>query len=122
MSLASALLDLERTSEAFAALDEAMAARGDDGELLLFAADLLFNSSTDNLAKAQSLLAKAREKAPRAQWLRTAAKLERADGRLRESLALWQEVLALQPLAIDAHRAVARLLAETESPAEALTH
>src|SRR5262245_37885576 len=122
MSLASALVELERTSEAFATLDEGMTTRPDDGELQLFAADLLFNSSTEHLAKAQGLLAKAREKAPRAQWLRMAAKLQRAEGRMREALALWQEVLALQPLAIDAHRAVARLLAETEGPSEAVKH
>ena len=30
-----------------------------------------------------------------------------------DALSLWREVLALQPLAIDAHRSVARLLAET---------
>jgi tetratricopeptide (TPR) repeat protein len=122
MSLASALVDLERTNEAFAALESGMATRPDDGDLQLYAADLLFNSSTEHLAKAKALLAKAKEKAPRAQWLRMAAKLQRVEGRMREALALWQEVLALQPLAIDAHRAVARLLAETEGPSEALKH
>jgi cellulose synthase operon protein C len=122
MSLASALMELERTTEAFGVLEEAIAARPDDGDLLLYAADLFANSSIEHLPRARALVEAARGKSQQGYWLRISAKMQRNEGNLRESLLLWRQVLAAQPLAIDAHRAVARLLAETDSPAAALEY
>lgn len=122
MSLASALVDLERPTDAVDALHEAIVTRPDDGELLVFAAELLFTANFENLGTAKDLMAKARPKSSRGQWLRAAAKLARAEGDLSEALSLWQQVLEFQPLAIDAHGQIVRLSAETKGTGEALEH
>lgn len=122
MSLAWALVELDRTSEAFTVLEVAMAARPEDGELMVYMAGVLFDANSDNLAKSRALLERARDKAPPTQWLRASARLARADGQPAEALKLWREVLQTQPLAIDAHQAVARIIAETDGPPEALRY
>jgi tetratricopeptide (TPR) repeat protein len=121
-TLAYCLLQLERTREAFDVLDRAMALRPDDGELLLYAADTYGGGSLENMPRALELLAKAKEKCAPGSWLRTAARLAHLEARSQDALAHWRELLALQPLAIDAQRGVAQLLAETEGPAAALAH
>jgi tetratricopeptide (TPR) repeat protein len=121
-TLANAFMQLDRNGEALAAIDEALRAKPDDGQLMLYAADLYLACSMQHMPRAQDLLAQAKDKSPRGQWLRTAARMAHTDGRHADSLALWREVLALQPLSIDTHRAIARLLAETEGPAAALAH
>ncbi|MDX1948074.1 MAG: tetratricopeptide repeat protein [Pirellulaceae bacterium] len=121
-TLANAFLQLDRNREALEVIEAALLQRPDDGQLLLFAADLWLACSQEHLPRAVELLERARDKAPRQAWLRTAARMAHTDSRHEDSLALWREALALQPLAIDAHRAIARLLAETEGPAAALAH
>jgi tetratricopeptide (TPR) repeat protein len=121
-TLAYCLLQLERTSEAFDVLVRAIALRPDDGELLLYAADTYGGGSLENMPRALALLAQAKEQSPPGSWLRTAARLAHLEGRTKDALAHWQELLELQPLAIDAQRGVAQLLAETEGPAAALAH
>jgi tetratricopeptide (TPR) repeat protein len=121
-TLANAFMQLDRNGEALAAIDEALVAHPDDGQLMLYAADLYLGCSMQHMPRARQLVEQARDKAPRGVWLRTAARMAHTDGRHAEALALWQEVLALQPLAIDAHRAVSRLLAEIQGPAAALQH
>jgi tetratricopeptide (TPR) repeat protein len=110
----------ERMLEAFAVLDQAIALRPDDGELLLFAAGA--HSDHGQFAQASALLAQGQGKAPRTTWLRSAARLASAQGELQTALEHWRGVLAIEPLALDAHRAAAMLLAETESRAAALVH
>jgi predicted Zn-dependent protease len=58
----------------------------------------------------QRLLVAAESRCERAVWMR--AKIEIADiaGTQSDALASWQEILELEPLAIDAHQQVARLL------------
>jgi tetratricopeptide (TPR) repeat protein len=121
-TLAWALGHLERGREALTVLEEAIAARPTDGQLLLYAADVYASSSTEHLPRTRALLKQAQGNAPRPQWLRMAAKLHQADGETGAALRIWREVLETQPLAIDAHRAVARLLAETEGTAAALAY
>ncbi|HTN74105.1 MAG TPA: C39 family peptidase [Pirellulaceae bacterium] len=121
-TLVSALLQLDRTAEALEVLDEAIRLRPSDGQLLLYAADVHRSASSENAPQAQALLEQARGKCAHTDWLRTAARLANSDGRLRESLELWQEVLSSQPLAIDAQRHVTRLLAETAGQAAAMAH
>jgi len=111
---------LDRMAEAFAVLGEAVALRPDDGELMLFAAEEYARSG--DFAKALPLLHASRDKAPPSSWLRTAATLSNLQGELKEALRLWREVLEIEPLAVDAHRAVARLLAEIDGRAAALAH
>lgn len=115
-----ALTMLDRQSEAFAKLDAALALRPEDGELLLYAADAWARHGDP--ARAAALLAAAASRAARAAWLRTAANLADYRCDLGEALGLWRQLLAEEPLALDAHRSVTRLLAETESRAAALAH
>lgn len=121
-TLYAAYSQLNRAGEALAVLDAALALRPDDGELLLYAADSYVSCSSGNLARGQALLQQARDKSPPGAWLRTAARMASLEGLAAEALEAWRRVLELQPLAIDAHRALTRALAETQGPAAALAH
>lgn len=121
-TLAYCLLQLERTSEALNVLDHAIELRPEDGDLLLYAADTYCGASLDHMPRGLSLLSKAKEKCPPGSWLRTAARLAHLEGRSQDALGYWRELLEMQPLAIDAHRGAAQLLAESEGPSAALSH
>ncbi|MBS1791823.1 MAG: tetratricopeptide repeat protein [Acidobacteria bacterium] len=111
----------EQTGQSVKALDvlrQAINLRMDDGELLLYASDAFARHGV--VAEAINLLEKAQNKAPRTQWLRSAALIAFYRGELIEALTLWQQVLETEPLALDANRHVAQLLAETESQEKAL--
>ena len=118
--LFNALSDLDRIDDAFAVLDRALARRKTDGDLLLFAAEM--RAAYGETKTAQSLLKAAKDKARPTAWLRAAANLAGLQGNLLEALAYWREVSAVEPLALDAHRAIALRLAETEGRASALDY
>lgn len=111
---------LDRLPEGLAVLERALALRQEEGELALFAADA--RARHGDLSAAAELLQRAKEKCPRVSWLRTAAALDALRGDLAGALKRWKQVVEAQPLAVDAHQAVARLLAETQSPAAAVAH
>lgn len=113
-----ALAHLDRNNEALALLDEALALRPDDGELLLFAADQFARHGFHE--RAGRVLATARGRAARTAWLRVSAGIAGYRCDHAAALALWREILDAEPLATDALRAVARLLAETEGRDAAL--
>jgi tetratricopeptide (TPR) repeat protein len=115
-----AYCQLEQLADAFAVLKAAVKLRPEDGELLLFAAQQYGNRG--DFPRAVVLLKAARDKVPAASLHRTAANLSELQGDRPRALGSWQDVLALEPLALDAHRAVARLSAETHSRAAALQH
>jgi cellulose synthase operon protein C len=110
----------ERATEGFAVLDAQLMLRPDDGELKLFAAQA--QADHGNYDRANYLLKGAEGHCPRMAWLRTAAHVAHGKGDLPGSLALWRQVLAGEPTAYDAHRAVTQLLAETENRAAALAY
>lgn len=118
--LFNALSDLERIDDAFAVLDHALARRPTDGELILFAAEM--RAAYGEFKVAQSLLRAAKDKVRPTAWWRAAANLAGLQGQLSESLHYWREVTKTEPLALDAHRAIALRLAETESRAAALDY
>lgn len=118
--LFNALSDLDRMDDAFAVLDRSLARRKTDGDLLLFTAEM--RAAYGEVKTAQSLLRAAKDKARPTAWLRAAANLEGLQGNLHEALKYWREVSAAEPLALDAHRAIALRLAETESRAAALNY
>jgi len=121
-TLFSAYVRLDRATEAFNVVERALAMRPDDADLLLFAADAYLTCSSENLSRAEELLKRAEGECPPGEWFRIAAKIAASDGRLSEALAYWRNVLDIQPLAVDAHNAVAQLLAETQGPAQAYSH
>ncbi len=87
--------------------------RPDDGDLILHASRA--HARLGGTEKAKTLLNTAKGKTHGVNWLRSAATLSTSSGHLKESLGLWRQVLRTQPLAMDAHEAVVRLTAETES-------
>ena len=121
-TLVSALLHLDRTSEAIEVIEKALPLRRDDAELALFAAKTYASFGEPHFARAVSLLTEAEPKAPRGQWLRVAAQLAEMEGRRSQALDYWRELLVTQPLAVDAHAAVATLLAEQHGLPAGLAH
>jgi tetratricopeptide (TPR) repeat protein len=115
-----ALESLGRRSEAFLVLERALSLRPCDPELMLFAAEAY--AARRRLDRAHELLAAARGRARHATWLRTAAAVAAGRGDRAEALRSWREVLAVEPWAVDGHRAVAGILAETEGSATAVAH
>jgi len=115
-----ALTALNRQPEAFAKLESALALRPEDGELLLFAADAF--ARCGDRERAAALLVSAEKRAARSARLRAAANIADYACDLPASLGLWRKVLDEDPLALDAHRSVTRLLAETQGRPAAITH
>ncbi|HQR33916.1 MAG TPA: tetratricopeptide repeat protein [Blastocatellia bacterium] len=111
----------EQNGQSLMALDvlhKAVELRPDDGDLLLYASDVFARHG--DFDEAANLVEKARNKAPHTQWLRGAALIASYRGELIGALKLWQQVAQAEPLALDANRHVAQLLAETESHEKAL--
>ncbi|WP_428938547.1 tetratricopeptide repeat protein [Fontivita pretiosa] len=117
-----ALEELNQTREALEVLDLALRLRPDDGELLLYAASC--NARCGRFDTAQALLDRAAGAgmACAADRLCASAELASLRGDLQTARELWAQICRLQPLNVDAHARLAKLLAETQSPAAALAH
>jgi tetratricopeptide (TPR) repeat protein len=115
-----ALLNLRRIPEALKALDQALAWRPEDPELLPFAIGVL--TSQGELRRGEGLLETLRGKAREGVWHRCAARLAARRGELTAAVRAWQTVHELEPLALDAHRAIVALLEETDCRAAAREH
>ncbi len=120
-TLITALVHVDRSAEAMEVMEQALALRS-DAEMALFAAKTYASFGGPHRTRAASLLAEVETKAPRGQWLRTAAQLAEMEGARSRALDLWQELLHTQPLAVDAHAAVATLLAEQQGRPAGLAH
>jgi tetratricopeptide (TPR) repeat protein len=119
-TLFDALAQLDRDTEAFAILEAALLARPDDPDLLLFAANVHVRYGKEE--RGLEFLARAERVSYRLAWLFTAAEIAGFRCRPDDALALWRQIAAQDPLCMDAHRAIARLLAETEGRAAALAY
>ena len=111
---------LNQDDQGFRALEDAIGLRPKDADLLLFAATAYARHG--KFAKADELMASAKGKTHGMSWLRAAAEIAWTRGQLAEARELWRQIVDAEPLAADAHRMLAQLLAETESPAAALAH
>ena len=116
-SLFAALRELGRVDEGLTALDRALAMRPDDGDLILFAADV--KARYGRADDADRLVQSAHGRAPKSSWLRGAAQVARLRGDLESALAHWRDVLKENPVDIEAHENVAFLLKGIESAAGA---
>jgi tetratricopeptide (TPR) repeat protein len=121
-TLVTALLDLNRSGEAIVVAEKAITIRPDDAELALFVAKIYSSFGGPHFARALSLLSTVEPKAPRGQWLRVAAQMAEMEGRCGQALDLWRELLQTSPLAVDAHAAVATLLAEQQGKTAGLAY
>ncbi|HMV86903.1 MAG TPA: tetratricopeptide repeat protein [Blastocatellia bacterium] len=117
-TLAWAYEQTGQSQQALELLPAAIELRPEDGELILYASDMFARHG--DFDQAEKLLQRAAGKAPRTQWLRNSAMVASYRGKLEESLKLWRQVIEVEPLAIDANRNVAQLLAETEGREQAL--
>ena len=103
-------------------LEDALQRRPDDGDLLLFAA--LTHARDGEQTPAARYLARAEGHVAPGAFSRAAAEMADLAHDAPGALARWREVLAREPLNPAAHRAVARLLEETDprGPAAAREH
>lgn len=119
-SLYEALDALNRGEEALAVLAEARMKRPDDGDLALYHASALI--AVGDVAGAQNVLGKVSGVAAPAAWQRCHAKMARQEANNARELEAWRQVLTIEPLAVDAHRSVARLLEHLEGHGAAVSH
>lgn len=119
-TLFNALDDVDRVEEGLQMLEEAIKLRPGDGMLMLFAADQFARYNRQE--RTAELVAAAESISKTAAWLRTSARL--AVNRLEPAKAIecWKKVIELEPVAEDAHGALARLLEQTEGSGSALDH
>lgn len=114
-----ALDRLNRHDEANQVLTDALTARPDDTELLLFAAETTLQRG--ELDRCQSLIEKAMPRASRTACLRQQAHLFVARNQLPEALDCWERILEIDPLSQEAHRNSVRLIAELNNKEAAVT-
>ena len=119
-TLCWALLELNRTSEAYSTMEDALNYRPDDARLQLYAADMYARHG--NFDAAQHLLDTAKKSAPAAMWLRANANIAMYRGDRASALNNWRKVLRNEPQAGDAHQMVMQLLVEVEGPLAAHEH
>lgn len=120
LTLAEELEAQRRTTEAITVLNEGLAVRPDDGELMMGAGRLL--SGWGEQARAEMLITQARGKVREADWHKEMASIRTFFGKRDEAILHWKEVLCLQPHSLDAHRALARLLAEEGDSPQAVAY
>jgi cellulose synthase operon protein C len=119
ITLAQAL-DSMCLPEALDVLRAAVDARPEDGELLVSLSRV--ESRVGEHVVAAELLDRAQGRCPPRQWLRARAALYRRAGDHASEMATWRQILANEPLALDAHSWIARELASTLGPNAALKH
>ncbi len=120
VTLAESFDQLERTPEALAVLDRAVALRPDDGDLILFVAE--FNARHARSEESARWLEKANGVSRRANWLRTAARLAELRNDRVTALAHWRELETSEPTSVEVHRQIALLRAESEGRPAAMEH
>lgn len=123
LTLFWAYSQLNRTTEAFELIDQAIATSSDrdlaqQSELLMGAADAYVEYG--RYQQAQDLLDRVRETVAPTIWLRAAAELAAKRGDTATSYQYWQAILEIEPLAIDINRSIANFLAESQSVTAAL--
>ncbi len=119
-TLFTTLEQLGKRTDAIEVLKQGVALRPDDAELRLYLAETY--ARYGNFDQATSLLNEAQAKAANNIWLRTAATIADYQGQLSEALLHWLQVVDAEPLALDANRHAAKLLAETEGPRAAIEY
>ena len=119
-TLHEALELLGQRKRAHELLEEALAARPDDGPLLVFAAGAVLRAG--QAARARALLERAHGRVKETEWIRVAAELDRLEGARARALERWRGILATEPLSLEVHAAVASLLSETGERAAGREH
>jgi tetratricopeptide (TPR) repeat protein len=120
ITLASCLDAIRNGREAVAVLEEARAARPDDGELLLEAGAMMAGWGGELRERGLAWIESARGKVSETQWLRKSAQAAGFTGDRKRAILRWRGLLAIQPRSVDAWRALIRLIAEEEGETAAM--
>lgn len=120
ITLFRALDYVDRTREAFDSLEHALRARPDDGALRLFASEAFARYGNEQEAKGH--LDRARDCSARSAWLRASAVVAASAADHEGAIAAWRAVVESEPLAADAHEALATRLAIARGSTAAREH
>lgn len=115
-----ALEQAQRLTEAFDVLEQAMAKRPGDGDLLVSAAEACMLRA--EFTTAGELLDRAKSSSKPGILLRAQARLAFNLSDSQRGREIWQQVLDVEPLAEDAHRAYAQLVAERDGKAASIAY
>ncbi|MEZ6186024.1 MAG: tetratricopeptide repeat protein [Planctomycetota bacterium] len=111
---------LDRTEDAFALLERALELRPEDGDLLVFAAEV--HARHGQRAEADACLARAAGKVAPRDLALGAAEVARFSGELQAALERTREALVHDPRSLPAHSSLAALLAQTAGAEAAREH
>ena len=120
LALAEALGNLNQDNEAMALLREARERRPNDPRLGMELAERLLSAGQPDQARA--VLAEVASSAAPIARHRLLARLARYEADNHAELQAWRTVLEINPLAMDAHRSIVRLLEHLEGRSAALAH
>lgn len=113
-------LDVLCMPESLEVARQAVALRPTDGELLILLAGM--ESRVGNHEKAGALLKQAEGHCLPKAWLRAQAAMLRRSGDYEGELSIWRQIILQEPLALDAHGAVARELMTSQGPVAAIRY
>lgn len=119
ITLVDALGRLNRISEVNRVLEDAIARRPDDSLLQIKRAQV--ERSAGRFVESRLALEKAKH-GPPIPWLRAAAQLEKLLGGFDQALSYWQQLSAISPLHMEAHREIAWLLARRDGKSAAKSY
>ena len=108
----NALRSISRFDQGLAFLNDSLAEKPDDGDLLLLAATEY--GVQGQTARAHKMLEQAEGVTRKVDWLRAKATLDEYEGELHSALSDWRKIVDVEPLNIAAHEQVARLLHSLE--------
>lgn len=120
LTLAQAFDSLHQHHDARATLEKAIRLLPDDGELRLKAGRIMIFWGKDDRRRGLEWIDQAKGKVAETLWLREKAWTEGALGNRNSAIHFWKALLAREPLAIDAYRSLARLIAEESGKAESI--
>lgn len=111
---------LGREHDGLHKLEAAMRLRPDDGDFLLFCAEVY--AQNGRRTQAEQLLAQAQPITQAARWLVARADLYHNQHQLEKALGCWHQVVELEPHQLYAHHRIASILDETQGRSAALAH
>ncbi len=120
VSLARALIEIDKDVRAFEILESAMDVHRDNGGLMLIAAQTL--QARGRAEGARVLLNRAKGRCPDTDYLKTCARIAMQQGDRQGAGEAWHRLAAQDPSSVEAHAALAILACADRGPVGALEH
>lgn len=114
ITLAGAVHEVRSNHEASDILIRAIAARPDEGELQLRAGAMMIGWGGDFQARGLEWMEGSRGRVPETTWLLETANTAAFLGDRAKAIRCWRSLIHLQPMAIEAWRGLARMIAEED--------